>query len=95
MLSRKEILCMKEKYPRDTPIQLVSMAGETQMPSGMKGKVLFVDDIGQIHTQWENGSTLALNVEEDTFIVIGEESTPEQEDKEQEFGELFKMSGPT
>ncbi|MFQ7397231.1 MAG: DUF4314 domain-containing protein [Neglectibacter sp.] len=36
----------------------------------MEGKVIDVDDIGQIHVEWENGSTLALNVEEDDFTVV-------------------------
>lgn len=40
-----------------------------------------IDDIGQIHVNWENGSTLAL-IEEDSFDkkrmvrVVQEDSTP-------------------
>ena len=49
--------------------------GEHQMPSGMEGKVIGVDDIGQIHVEWENGSTLALNVEEDDFTVVPQKET--------------------
>ncbi len=51
------------------------MEGEHQMPSGMEGKVIDVDDIGQIHVEWENGSTLALNVEEDDFTVVPQKET--------------------
>lgn len=40
------------------------------MPPGMIGTVTSVDDIGQIHVAWENGSHLALNMEEDEFEVI-------------------------
>ena len=36
----------------------------------MKGTVTHVDDAGQIHMRWENGSSLALNVEVDTFKKI-------------------------
>jgi hypothetical protein len=36
------------------------------MSYGLKGTVMSVDDIGQIHVNWENGSTLALT-EEDSF----------------------------
>lgn len=43
--------------------------------SGMEGKVTGVDDIGQIHVEWENGSTLALNVEEDDFTVVPQKET--------------------
>ena len=39
-------------------------------PSGTKGVVMFVDDIGQIHVKWETGSTLALNVKLDSFSRI-------------------------
>lgn len=39
------------------------------------GKVIDVDDIGQIHVEWENGSTLALNVEEDDFTVVPQKET--------------------
>ena len=65
MLRREQIERLKERYPAGTVVRLGQMEGEHQMPSGMEGKVIDVDDIGQIHVEWENGSTLALNVEED------------------------------
>lgn len=40
------------------------------MPYGLKGTVKFVDDAGQIHMKWENGSSLALNIHEDTFEKV-------------------------
>ena len=46
------------------------MRGENQMPYGLKGTVKFVDDAGQIHMKWENGSSLALNINEDTFEKV-------------------------
>ena len=70
MLSREEIKQIKEQYPKDTQVRLFSMKGEPQMPSGMSGKVRMVDDIGQIHVLWENGSTLPINTEEDQFEII-------------------------
>lgn len=39
-------------------------------PSGTIGTVTWVDDIGQIHVKWENGSSLALNVKLDSFSKI-------------------------
>ena len=56
MLKREEIARLKEKYPKGTPIRLYNMAGETSVPPGSKGIVDYVDDIGQIHMKWENGS---------------------------------------
>lgn len=75
MLRREQIERLKERYPAGTVVRLGQMEGEHQMPSGMEGKVTGVDDIGQIHVEWENGSTLALNVEEDDFTVVPQKET--------------------
>jgi len=61
----EQINTLKEKYPKGTQIVLERMNGENQMPCGLKGTVTHVDDAGQIHMKWENGSSLALNVDED------------------------------
>ena len=61
---------IREMYPEGTQIILQEMRGESQMPYGLKGTVKFVDDAGQIHMSWENGSSLALNIDEDTFEKI-------------------------
>lgn len=84
MISRKEVERIKEKYPKGTPIHLYSMEGETAVPPGSRGIVDYVDDIGQIHMKWENGSSLALNVEEDRFDIITQQDKI-AEKKEQEF----------
>ena len=46
------------------------MDSEPDMPAGLRGKVAFVDDIGQIFVNWENGRSLALNTEADSFQVV-------------------------
>ena len=61
---------IREMYPEGTQIVLKEMRGESQMPYGLKGTVKFVDDAGQIHMKWENGSSLALNINEDTFEKV-------------------------
>lgn len=61
---------LREIYPEGTKIILQEMQGESQMAKGLKGTVTYVDDAGQIHMRWENGSSLALNVEVDTFKKI-------------------------
>ena len=53
MLRREQIERLKERYPAGTVVRLGQMEGEHQMPSGMEGKVTGVDDIGQIHVEWE------------------------------------------
>ena len=70
MLRREEVERIKEQYPEGTPIRLYSMEGEQTVPPGSRGVVDHVDDIGQIHMKWENGSSLALIVEEDRFDII-------------------------
>ena len=61
---------IREMYPEGTQIVITEMAGESQMPYGLKGTVKFVDDAGQIHMRWENGSSLALNINDDTFEKV-------------------------
>ena len=61
---------IREMYPEGTQIILQEMRGESQMPYGLKGTVKFVDDAGQIHMSWENSSSLALNIDEDTFEKV-------------------------
>ena len=80
MISREEVNRIKSQYPKGTQIELTSMNGEPQMPVGLKGVVDMVDDIGQIHTKWQNGSTLALNVDEDSFHIIQQEQDADFEE---------------
>lgn len=68
-LSRK-VKMLKQRYPEGTVVQLGFMEGEPDIPAGLRGKVILVDAIGQIHVAWENGRSLALNTEHDSFRVI-------------------------
>lgn len=68
IMSREFIAHLKEQYPSGTRVTLNNMENEPQMPHGLEGAVLVVDDIGQIHVNWDNGSTLALNVRTDSFV---------------------------
>lgn len=64
---------IREMYPEGTQIVLTEMAGESQMPYGLKGTVKFVDDAGQIHMSWENGSSLALNIHKRFYNYLADE----------------------
>ena len=66
----KKVDEIKNKYRKGTKIRLLKMKGESDMTCGLTGIVKFVDDIGQIHVAWENGSTLALNAVEDDFEIV-------------------------
>ena len=67
---------IKQRYPKGTQVCLGHMERENDMPSGLKGTVSFVDDIGQIFVSWENGRSLPLNTEVDSFQVV---SRPKKE----------------
>ena len=60
----------KRRYPVGTVVQLHHITGEPQMPEGLLGRVTMTDDIGQVHVVWENGSSLALDLENDSFSVV-------------------------
>lgn len=57
-------------YPVGCKVKLHFMDDPFAPPSGTIGTVTWVDDIGQIHVKWENGSSLALNVKLDSFSKI-------------------------
>lgn len=66
-----EIKRLKEMYSVGTKIKLIRMDDHySRLPKGCLGVVKGVDDIGQIHMIWENGSSLALISDIDEFEVI-------------------------
>ncbi|WP_317368939.1 DUF4314 domain-containing protein, partial [uncultured Tyzzerella sp.] len=69
---------IKETFKKGMLIKLENMQGEN-LPSGLLGAVERVDDIGQVKVIWQNGSTLSLNVKEDSFEIISNENTKENE----------------
>ena len=58
---------LKKDYPFGTRIKLLKMDDIQAPPAGTFGTINFIDDIGQIHVSWDNGSSLALISGEDTF----------------------------
>ena len=58
-LPNKETLeKLRKKYPAGTRVALVQMSDSQAPPVGMKGTVLYVDDIGSLLMSWDNGSGL-------------------------------------
>ena len=54
---------LREDYPPGCHVELVEMHDPyREMPAGLRGEVLFVDDAGGVHVAWSNGSTLAALV---------------------------------
>ena len=64
---------LRKKYPVGTKLQLISMRNETYpVLPGTVGEVTHIDDVGSIHMRWENGSSLALIPEIDSFQTVSE-----------------------
>lgn len=82
MLRSEEVKKVKEMYPAGTKIRLHCMEREMDMLPGLEGTVRHVDDIGQIHMEWENGRTLPLNTETDSFSVITQKEVQEENKEE-------------
>lgn len=61
---------MSSMITKGTKIKLISMYNEPQMPSDLIGTVEFIDDVQQIHINWENGSSLALISKIDKFEIL-------------------------
>ena len=65
---RRQAQRYKENYPPGTRVMLLSMEDPwAPVPSGTRGTVEAVDDIGQLHMKWDNGRTLALVPGEDSL----------------------------
>lgn len=61
---------LRKLYPVGCKVELHFMDDSQAPPSGTVGEVMFVDDIGQIHVKWENGSSLALIPSVDSFSKV-------------------------
>ncbi len=75
--SRGRVKHIREMYPVGTRIELVRMYDDPYpMPAGSRGTVQYVDDAGHIHMKWDNGRTLSLIWDKDSFHKIGMENVP-------------------
>ncbi len=69
-MHEKEIEKIKKLYSQGTRIKLLSMHDIQAPKPGTEGTVKNVDDIGTIHVDWDDGSSLGLIVGEDSFEII-------------------------
>ena len=70
----------KDSYPPGTRVMLLSMEDPwAPVPSGTRGTVEVVDDIGQLHMKWDNGRTLALVPGEDSFRKLTDAELREEQ----------------
>lgn len=79
-LTSREAAEIRLNYPPGTRIELSHMEDKWAVPDGTRGSVDHVDDAGQIHMKWDNGRTLALVPQVDSFRKL----TPEEVQAEQQ-----------
>lgn len=65
--SREQVERLRQRYPAGTRIVLHSMDDVQAPPPGTMGTVVYVDDMGQLGVEWDNGSALSLIPGEDSF----------------------------
>ena len=95
---RRQAERLRNQYPPGTRVECISMNDPfAPVPSGTRGSVMFIDDIAQIHVSWDNGSSLALNRDEDSFRKLSaeeieaENSAAENQDEAPEASSGMKM----
>ena len=71
-VSKAFVKMRKETFKKGSRVKLIRMDDDYAPPSGTKGTVTHVDDLGTIHVEWDNGSTLGV-ISEDVCVVINEE----------------------
>ena len=79
---------LQQKYPVGTRIELIQLCNdERDMPSGLRGTVMGMDDQPALLMHWDNSRTLSLFPDEDSFRKLNlDELAQEQEEQQQEKG---------
>ena len=65
---------IREKYPAGTVLELDYMDDVQAPPKESRMTVTYVDDMGTIHGNWNNGSTIGLVPSCDRFHVVDTEA---------------------
>ena len=74
---RSKVELVKAQYPVGTRIELRGLCNdEPGMPPGLCGTVIGVDDQPALLMKWDNGRSLSLFPDEDSFSVIEQEQEP-------------------
>ena len=68
--SREQVERLRQRYPTGTRIVLHSMDDAQAPPTGTMGTVVYVDDMGHLGVEWDNGSALSLISGEDSFSKV-------------------------
>ncbi|MBR4314318.1 MAG: DUF4314 domain-containing protein [Lachnospiraceae bacterium] len=70
-ISEKELKRLREEFIEGAVVELIEMKDPYHpVPSGTRGKVTDVDDMGTIHVRWSTGSSLGVAYGEDSCVRI-------------------------
>lgn len=69
-LTNKEKEILREIYQEGTRVKLNYMNDKQAPPRGMLGTVKTVDDMGTVHVNWDNGSSLGVVYGEDSISKV-------------------------
>ena len=85
----------KVRYPPGTRIKLLHMGDDEvfPIPDGTRGTVAFVDDIGTVFCNFDNGRSLGLAYGADSFRSLTQEEAAEEEqnDMDEDEGPVMKI----
>lgn len=59
-----------QKWPIGKTIEIIKMNDPQAPPPYTRGIIKHIDGIGQIHVDWENGSSLAVQPREDVYRIL-------------------------
>lgn len=79
-IKKTNVTELRNTYPEGTRIELTFMNDPQAIPKGTRGTVDHIDDAGQIHIKWDNGSSLAIRPNEDKFRTLTNEEQLEEID---------------
>lgn len=85
-------------YPPGTRIELISMTDPyAPVPEGTRGTVKFVDSMGTIFPEWDNGRSLGVVPGEDSFRKLTQEEIETENQSESQVDDevLDENSGIT
>lgn len=70
VISKEALQALRERFPKDTRVELVKMDDPQAPPIGTKGTVRGVDDIGSIMVAWDTGGSLNVVWGEDQCCIL-------------------------
>lgn len=69
-MNKQNLNIIRNKYPIGAYVKLITMKDDFPVPVGSKGKIIEIDDSGNLRIKWENNSSLRLIPGIDDFIVL-------------------------